>query len=90
MNKLQDSFNNTYLDPSVKYLYDINKQVNEWYQGFLFSKENINCVQYLNERGLDNETIKYFHLGFAPKDASLIYRMCTNADNMFGSEYNKE
>jgi hypothetical protein len=39
---------------------------------------------------LNNEIIKKFQLGFAPKDKDLIYRMASNTNEMFGQNRSKD
>jgi hypothetical protein len=39
---------------------------------------------------LDNEIIKAFGFGYAPHNMDLIYRMTSNADNMFGTNRSQE
>ncbi|MDR3257633.1 MAG: DNA primase [Mycoplasmataceae bacterium] len=80
----------TYLDPKIKRMIDANKQVNEWYRGFLFNPENQDKIDYLNKRGIDNDIIKTFEFGYAPNSKDLIYRMASNADEMFGTNRGKE
>jgi DNA primase len=56
----------------------------------LFNDENKSYVEYLYKRGLNDEVIKHFQIGYAPRESDLIYKMATNHNNMFGSDYNKE
>lgn len=65
------------------------KQASEWYKGFLFNKENKLTLDYLLNRGIDIDTIKHFNFGYAPKD-NILFKMCTNFNNMFGENRNKE
>jgi DNA primase len=56
----------------------------------LYNPENKQNLDYLKNRGLDEKIIKYFEFGYAPKDRNLIYRMASNADQMFGANRDKE
>jgi DNA primase len=87
--KHEELFKNSQFDHSVKYLFDINKICCELYQSFLFDKKNASKLEYLHNRGLDDETIKKFKIGYAPDTKDLIYSILTNKDNMFGTEYDK-
>jgi len=77
---------NTILDPKIKRLIDANKQVNEWYQDFLYDKNNNFALQYLYDRGFDDSLIKHFQIGYAPSQHDLIYQMMSNANHMFGND----
>jgi DNA primase len=70
-------------------MFDINSFLLSLYEQFLFDKKNILELEYLKKRGLDEQTIKYFHLGFAPNNTSLIKQILTNENEMFGNQYNK-
>ena len=61
------------------------KRADEIFEGQLYKPENKHVVEYLYKRGLNDQTIKYFHIGYAPNDdVSLIYWL-TNKDNILGS-----
>jgi DNA primase len=88
--KLTFVSSDTYLDPKVRRLLDLNKQVGLWYEGFLRNPENKDKLMYLHQRGLDNAIIKEFGFGYAPRQNDLIYRMATNANGIFGNTRSKE
>jgi DNA primase len=44
----------------------------------------------LTRRGLSLDIIKEFEFGFAPNEKNLIYRMASNANEMFGANRSKE
>jgi hypothetical protein len=37
---------------------------------------------------MNDEIIKQFQFGYAPKERDIIYRMASNADQMFGNNRN--
>jgi DNA primase len=84
----QDIFNNTQFDEKTKHLYDSIKASNDFYVASLFDKTNLNVLQYLKKRGIDEEIIKYFKIGYAP-NTNILNKILTNKNDMFGRDYNK-
>lgn len=82
------SLSNTAFDPKIKYLYDINKQANLFFEGFINDDQYVQLKQYIQKRKLSPEAIKYFQIGYAPK-TNIISKVLTNKDNMFGNDYDK-
>jgi DNA primase len=56
----------------------------------LHNPENQSKLSYLNQRGLNENIINEFEFGYAPKNKDLIYRMASNAEQMFGESRSKE
>ncbi len=67
---------------------EINKQACEIFKNFLHQKENHKILDYLYKRGLSDEFIKKFKLGYAPPNNMLLTIM-TNKDNFFGENRDK-
>lgn len=55
-------------------LLEINKQAAIYYYRRLKSDQGREAYRYLTERGLTDETIKHFGLGYSTKDSSDLYR----------------
>ncbi len=47
-------------------LYEANNEASKFYEGLLFKEEGRHALSYLTNRGLLEETIKEFKLGYAP------------------------
>ncbi|GMO16461.1 MAG: DNA primase [Mycoplasmoidaceae bacterium] len=89
LSKYQSAFSNTKFDPKTKYLFDSIKEANSIFNASLKDKKNQTAINYLNERGIDNETIKHFNIGYAPKSGDMLSNILTNNNNMFGEDYDK-
>ena len=87
--KLDSISKDTYLNPQIKKLIDLNQLVQEWYHGFLFNPENKSYLDYLYKRGLTKEIIDEYGFGYATNSSDLIYSMATNKNNMFGEQRDK-
>lgn len=61
-----------------------NKRLNDIYMGQLYKKENVKALTFLKNRKIDDETIKFFQLGYAPNDLDSIHDWLTNKDNYLG------
>lgn len=48
--------------------YKLNEKIRLWYAHFLQNKENNFAINYLYSRGLNDEDIKYFKIGYAPSN----------------------
>lgn len=48
-------------------IYNANKKASFYYNNTLYAKENVKCLQYLKDRHIDDELIKFYEIGFAPK-----------------------
>ena len=51
----------------IEILYEINRQAAKYYYDALMEFDGIYAKEYLNHRGIRDETIKRFGLGFSPK-----------------------
>ncbi len=51
-----------------KTLYDVTEAATKWFENQLFSKAGKEALQYLLGRGLTEETIRNFRIGYAPFD----------------------
>jgi len=58
-------------EPTDK-LFEINEQACELYEKELWSDANKKVLKYLTDRGMEEETIKTFRLGFAPVNGTII------------------
>lgn len=52
--------------------YEINEIVANYYEKKLFDKEGKEALSYLKKRGIKEESIKKFRLGFAPKKSKVL------------------
>lgn len=66
----------------LQYIYDINQLANKYFQMFLKNKTNSRALEYLYKRGLNDEVIKRFEIGFAPDDNDMMINLLTNKDNI--------
>ena len=57
-------------------LYEIPEKAADLYHGVLFSERGTAALSYLNERGLTNETLKLFRVGFAPESDNILINTC--------------
>lgn len=48
-------------------IFNVNKIASFFYNNTLYEKENIKCLEYLKNRHIDDELIKFYEIGFAPK-----------------------
>jgi DNA primase len=58
-----------------KTLQDLNREALSLFRSQLFASVGSRALQYLQERGLDRETISTFQIGFAPSGSSYYKRM---------------
>ena len=64
------------LEKEQKKYFAMNDLASELFVRNLFStNEGQKALDYLHERGLDDETIKTFGLGLAPKDSKMLYNL---------------
>jgi DNA primase len=84
----QNSLKNTQYDSKTKYLYDSIKNANDFFIASLNDKKNMHIMSYLSKRGINEETIKHFKIGYAPA-TNMLNKILTNKNNMFGSDYDK-
>ncbi len=72
----------TYEKPELKserdHLYEIMETATEFYEAALWNTGNIAALEYLKKRGLTEETIKEFRLGFALNDWRTLYTYLKN------------
>lgn len=81
--KLINNFKN---DNSFEYqrIYDLNSNYLEFCQAFLHNKENKEILDYLKNRGIDDEIINAFKIGFNPnKSGHDLYDLLTNNDENY-------
>ncbi|MGL4617185.1 MAG: DNA primase [Mycoplasmoidaceae bacterium] len=83
----KSNFQNTYInnisnfrnEKKERYL-KINSEAAFFFNRMLYSEENINALNYLYSRGLDDEHIKYFNIGFAPYSQDYLFKYLTRKD----------
>ncbi|MGL5591650.1 MAG: DNA primase [Mycoplasmoidaceae bacterium] len=83
----KSNFQNTYInnissfrnEKKEKYL-KINNEAAFYFNRMLYSQENKHALDYLYSRGLDNEQIKYFNIGFAPYSQNSLFKYLTRKD----------
>lgn len=64
--------------------YNLNSNYLEFCQSFLNNKENDNILDYLRNRGIDDEIINTFKIGFNPnKTGHDLYDLLTNNDGKY-------
>ena len=54
-------------------LHDIHEHATNLYQKYLFSDRGKNAIKYLLDRGINEESIKLFRVGFAPKNSTFLF-----------------
>lgn len=70
------------MENKLQYIYDINELANKYFQMFLKNKNNSRALDYLYKRGLNDDIIKRFEIGFAPDDNDIMINLLTNKDNI--------
>ena len=64
-----------------KRLFEINEAANTFYKLYLNStKSGLEAKQYLKERGIKEQIMKYFELGLASNEFDLLHKTLTNQD----------
>ncbi len=76
---------NYQIDNKHEKLYSLNAHVNKWFVLFLDNKENSSALKYLHDRQINDDVIKTFEIGFAPKQNRQIVKMATNEDKIMGN-----
>ena len=61
-----------------KRLYQLLDRVNVWFEEQLFTPAGREGLAYLHGRGLSDEAIRRFRLGYAPQDAQLLLKKMTS------------
>ena len=77
-------FENEPYDPDknkIELYYDINRKAGKYYYDKLMSREGAYAKEYLNERGLKDDTITKFGLGYSPRDKDALFREFENDFN---------
>ncbi len=77
-------FENEPYDPDknkIELYYDINRKAGKYYYDKLISREGAYAKEYLNERGLKDDTITKFGLGYSPRDKDALFREFENDFN---------
>ena len=54
-------------------LYDVHEHATHLYQKYLFSDRGKNAKKYLLDRGINEDSIKLFKVGFAPKNSKFLF-----------------
>lgn len=68
------------VDPNIKY-YQIMKLAMDFYELNLSNSESgLKVLKYLENRGLKEETIKEFNLGYAPNESDILYQYLKSSD----------
>lgn len=57
-----------------KTLYDVVESATKWFEKQLYTPEGREGLEYLQQRGLDDDTITRFRLGFAPNDSKALQK----------------
>ena len=83
------SKNTKSLSATDKRLVEANERVNDFYIGLLYNDENKQVLDYLKKRGLNDEIIKKFSIGYAINDKYKIIDWLTNKNEMFGKNLPK-
>ncbi len=83
------SKNTKSLSVADKRLVEANERVNDFYIGLLYNDENKQVLDYLKKRGLNDEIIKKFSIGYAINDKYKIIDWLTNKNEMFGKNLPK-
>lgn len=74
-------FENEPYDPDknkIELYYDINRKAGKYYYDKLMSREGAYAKEYLNERGLKDDTITKFGLGYSPREKDALYNEFQN------------
>lgn len=74
-------FENEPYDPDrnkVELYYDINRKAGKYYYDKLMSREGAYAKEYLNSRGLKDDTIVKFGLGYSLRDKDAVFREFEN------------
>ena len=74
-------FENEPYDPDknkIELYYDINRKAGKYFYDKLMSREGAYAKEYLNERGLKDDTITKFGLGYSPRDKDALFREFEN------------
>lgn len=57
-------------------MYEIHEKAADLFHGILFSERGSAALSYLKERGLSEESIKLFRVGFAPESDNVLLNTC--------------
>lgn len=67
------------IDPKIAVLYDVLSETENFYKTSLFqSDDGVEALNYLHNRGLDDETIKYFNIGCAQSNGENLIKYLVN------------
>ena len=58
----------------------LNKEASFFFNRMLYNEENKEALNYLYSRGLDNNQIRYFNIGFAPLSKDSLFKYLTRKD----------
>ena len=67
------------IDPKIASIYDVLSETENFYKTSLFqSDDGVEALKYLHNRGLDDETIKYFNIGCAQTNGENLIKYLVN------------
>jgi len=55
-------------------LYELYKRLTVTFQHFLFEQQGIPALNYIKERGITDEMVKLFNIGFSPQNRDFLYK----------------
>lgn len=69
----------------------LNREAAFIYHRTLFNKEGRDCLEYLKKRGIDEQTIEKYQLGYAPNsnERKYLFSIMTNENNILGENRDK-
>ena len=66
-----DDYNGEMLGTKIP---EVLREATVYYEDLLYSEQGKETLRFLKEKGLTDETIRKFHLGYAPKEKDIFYR----------------
>lgn len=88
--EIKKMFKDTIISEEEQRILDLNKTVSMYYNNVLLDSNNAFALEYLNKRKIDNEIIRKYQIGFAPKHDDNLYKILTNKDNFMGENRDKD
>jgi len=85
VNNSESLYKNSKFDASISYMYEILDTSCNYYMGFLKDPRYKDKLKYITDRGLDQETIDYFKIGYCPKE-NIVYNLLTNKENFINDD----
>lgn len=74
--------NNIYKVENERY-YKLNQKYLEYCKNFLTSNSYHNVLDYLNKRGINEEIINRFQIGYNPTEQKILYELLTNEEQKY-------